>query len=76
MSLSPSIAAKLQVELKSTFEAIIANPACGKTMLSVQTKYIAEAQKYFETSHPKAVAKRLAKNSVNSIIERSMGNNY
>jgi hypothetical protein len=76
MSLSPSIAAKLQAELKSTFEAIIANPACGKTLLSVQTKYIAEAQKYFETSHPKAVAKRLAKNSVNSIIERSMGNNY
>jgi hypothetical protein len=76
MSLSPSIAAKLQAEIKSTFAAIVANPSCGKTMLSVQTKYIAEAQKYFETSHPKAVAKRLAKNSVNSIIKRSMGYNY
>ena len=76
MSLSPSIAAKLQAEIKSTFAAIVANPACGKTMLSVQTKYIAEAQKYFETSHPKAVAKRLSKNTVNGFIQRAMGYNY
>ena len=74
--LSVTIASNLQTELKSTFAAIVANPACGKTMSSVQTKYIALAQKEFEKAHPKAVARRLAKNSVNSFIERAMSANY
>jgi hypothetical protein len=76
MSLSPSIASNLQKELKDTFAAIVANPNCGKTMLQVQTKYIAQAQKHFEASHPKATAKRLAKNTVNSFIEKAMSANF
>ena len=74
MSLSPSISSSLAKELKETYFAILANPSCGKTVLQVQEKFTRQAEAHFALGHPKATAKRLARNTIKDSIERILTN--
>lgn len=72
-SINPSIMSNLEKELKETVHAIITNPACGKTVMAVQNKYIAQAEKHFANGNPTVVAKRLARNIIKEQVARLMG---
>ena len=72
--LAMPIYSKLSSELNSTVKEILKNPSCGKTVKDVQYKYIQIATEYYSKTHPKLVAKRLAKNNVTESIKDLMEN--